>query len=371
MTKANAGLAGVTVGTTAISTVGKSKRGLEYRGYSIHDLAAYSSFEEVAYLLLHEHLPNAEELQDFKNTIQHQRHLSSTLLNILESIPKEAHPMDVLRTGCSALGTLEPEQGSQDQLRIATRLLACMPSILLSWYHYHTHGERIAPHSHETSTAGFFLEQLHDETPTDLMRKNLDTSLLLYAEHEFNASTFAARITVATQSDIYSGITSAIGTLRGPLHGGANESAMALIESFDTPEAATAGILNMLQQKQTIMGFGHRVYTESDPRSDIIKKTAKQLAQGHPHNYYYEISEAIETVMRNEKNLFPNLDFYSAAAYHFCHIPRLMFTPLFVLARVTGWCAHIFEQRANNKLIRPNAEYVGPESKQYTKIDDR
>ena len=371
MTSKNQGLAGVTVGDTAVCTVGKVGRGLEYRGYAIHDLATHSTFEEVAYLLLHGTLPTQTALTQFIEELQHYRTLPLKLLTVLENMPANAHPMDVLRTGCSMLGTIEPEGAPENQKKIATRLLATLPMMLLAWHHYHTQGERVSPNSQELSLAGFFLEKLLNKTPNELAKRCLDTSLMLYAEHEFNASTFAARVTVATDSDFYSGITSAIGTLRGPLHGGANEAAMELIQSFNTPDEAESGIRNLLNAKQKIMGFGHRVYTHSDPRSDIIKPFAEKLAEGHKDAVLYPISERIEQVMQQEKQLFPNLDFYSAPAYHFCGIPTTMFTPLFVISRITGWSAHIFEQRANNKLIRPNANYIGPKPQQYIPIEER
>jgi len=365
------GLAGVVAGQSAICTVGMEGVGLNYRGYSIDDLATQSSFEEVAFLLVYEKLPTTRELAEFKTKLYQLRDLPNQLKTILELIPQTAHPMDVLRTGCSALGSLEPESSEHDQYAITNRLLACFPSILLYWYHYHLNGSKITLASTEDTVAGYFLHLLHGKKPDELQKRALDVSLILYAEHEFNASTFAARVTAATLSDMYSCITSAIGTLRGSLHGGANEAAMELIERFETPEAAETGLRDMLSKKALIMGFGHRVYTTSDPRSDIIKQWAKKLSEQMKDTVLYPVSERIEKLMWDEKHLFPNLDFYSASTYHFCAIPTPMFTPLFVISRISGWAAHIIEQRANNKLIRPMSEYIGPPPKTYVPIVKR
>lgn len=365
------GLAGVVAGQSAISTVGVGGTGLNYRGYSIHDLAMQASFEEVAYLLIYGKLPTQEQLTHFQNNLCQLRNLPERLKTILELLPENAHPMDVLRTACSALGTYEPETVKHDQYAIANRLLACFPSIILYWYHYHLSGKRIDFEVDEDTVAGYFLHLLHGEAPDELHRRALDVSLILYAEHEFNASTFAARVTIATLSDMYSAMVSAIGTLRGPLHGGANEAAMELIERFETPAAAEAGIREMLAQKALIMGFGHRVYTTSDPRSEIIKNWSKKLAEDAKDTIIYPISEHIEKLMWDEKQLFPNLDFYSASAYHFCGIPTSLFTPLFAIARVSGWAAHVIEQRKNNKLIRPTSEYIGPEQQAFLPLSER
>jgi 2-methylcitrate synthase len=365
------GLAGVVAGETAIATVGKEGKGLNYRGYSIHDLAEHATFEEVAFLLLKGHLPTQTELADFTTRLVNDRSLPEPLCETLKAIPGTAHPMDVLRTGCSMLGVLEPETSFDQQQQVAERLLACLPSMLVYWYRYSRDGTEINFDSSEQSIAGYFLEKMQDKTPSELHRRVMDVSLILYAEHEFNASTFTARVCTATLSDLYSAITGAIGTLRGPLHGGANEAAMELIERFQTPVEAEAGVMEMLQNKTLIMGFGHRVYTISDPRSDIIKGWSHKLAEANGDSVLYPVSERIEEIMWREKKLFPNLDFYSASVYHFLGIPTEMFTPIFVLSRVSGWSAHVFEQRANNRLIRPGADYIGPDQLEFVAIEER
>ena len=330
--KKTGGLAGVSAGETSIATVGKEGKGLNYRGCSIHDLAEHASFEEVAFLLLFGHLPVQKELDGFISRLNYNRQLPDELLHTLQKIPKDAHPMDVLRTGCSMLGVLEPEANFNEQVPKTERLLACFPSMLLYWYRYTNDGVEIDFESDEQSLAGYFLHKLHDKKPSDLLRRAMDVSLILYAEHEFNASTFTARVCTATLSDLHSAITGAIGTLRGPLHGGANEAAMELIELYKTADEAEAGIMDKLATKSLIMGFGHRVYTVSDPRSDIIKGWAKKLADEVGDTVLYPVSEKIEEVMWREKKLFPNLDFYSASAYNFMGIPTPMFTPIFVLS---------------------------------------
>ena len=366
-----AGLAGVIAGHTAIATVGKEGKGLTYRGYSIYDLAEHSSFEEVAYLLIHGRLPNRRELEDYRKKLRSWRGLPPALKTVLEQIPVATHPMDVMRTGCSMLGTLEPEGPDRDQFAVADRLTACFSAMLLYWYHFAKSGKRIETETDDDSTAGHFLHLLHGRKPDELHRRAIDVSLILYAEHEFNASTFTARTIISTLPDFYSAVTGAIGALRGPLHGGANEAAMELIEQFSSPDQAERGILDLIAGKKLIMGFGHRVYKISDPRSDVIKAWSKKLGEAHGDERLYPVSERIEQVMRREKKLFPNLDFYSATAYHFCGIPTPMFTPLFVVSRITGWAAHIIEQRADNRLIRPNADYVGPDPRPYVPIEKR
>ena len=366
-----AGLRGVSAGETSIATVGKEGLGLRYRGYDIVELAERSTFEEVAYLLLRGDLPTAAELSVYRKRLQSLRELPQPLLEVLERIPGTAHPMDVLRTACSMLGTLEPEGNSSRQLDVADRLIAAFPAMLLYWHHYATRVRRIATHTVEPSTAGHFLHLLHGKKPSELHERAMDASLILYAEHEFNASTFTARVCAATLSDFYSAVTGAIGTLRGPLHGGANEAAMQLIEQFDSPQAATRSVKAMLDRKQKIMGFGHAVYRTSDPRNAVIKAWAKKLGADCGDRVLYPVSEAVEMLLWQEKGLFPNLDFYSASAYHFMGIPTGLFTPIFVCSRIAGWAAHIIEQRANNRLIRPTADYVGPVPRSYVPIGER
>lgn len=367
----SAGLAGVVAGQSAIATVGLHGKGLNYRGYSINDLAEHATFEEVAYLLLYNKLPNRVELSAYIDRLVSLRPLPSTLKTVLELIPKTTHPMDVLRTGCSMLGTLLPENNFTEQHDIADRLLAMFPGMLCYWYSYHFKGQQISGESTELTTGGHFLTLLHGQKPEKLLCNMMNVSLILYAEHEFNASTFAARVTAATLADFYSAITSAIGTLRGPLHGGANEAAMDLIEQFKSPDEAEVKLTEMLGKKAKIMGFGHRVYTDCDPRSDIIKVWSKKLAQAQGNTLLYDVSERIEEVMWNKKKLFPNLDFYSASAYHYAGIPTPLFTPIFVISRITGWSAHVFEQREDNRLIRPTSEYIGPEQRSYLPLDER
>ena len=368
---ASTGLRGQSAGSTAICTVGKKGVGLTYRGYTIEELAEKASFEEVAYLLLYGSLPKRSELGDFRSRLGSARGLPQSLKDVLERIPPGAHPMDVLRTGCSVLGTLEPEKSFSDQDRVAERLLAVFPSILLYWYHFSTTKKRIATETDADSLAGHFLKLLHGTTPGEVERRALDASLVLYAEHEFNASTFACRVCAATLSDFYSCITSAIGTLRGPLHGGANEAAMELVQRYRTAAEARAGVLEMLGRKEKIMGFGHAVYKSCDPRNAINKAWSSKLSSMAADGYLFQVSEAVEEVMKEQKNLFANADFYSATLYHFLGIPTPHFTPLFVISRITGWSAHLKEQRQNNKLIRPSADYIGPEVRPFIPIERR
>ena len=369
--KKTGGLAGITAGETHLCTVGQEGAGLTYRGYDIYDLANNASFEEVAYLLLHGKLPSQAGLDAYIARIKANRGLPEALKTVLEMVPADAHPMDVLRTGVSFLGNIEPEGDFANQGETADRLLACLPSMLLYWHRYHADGVRIDTETDDDSIAGHFLHLLHDKAPRELHRKSLDTTLILYAEHEFNASTFTGRVVTATLSDMHSAVVGAIGALRGPLHGGANEAAMELISLYDTPEAAVAGIHEKLANKDLIMGFGHRVYTTSDPRNTVNKRMSKALAEDVGNTVMYPVSEAIEKVMWDEKKLFANADFFAASVYHFMGIPTYLFTPIFVCSRITGWAAHIMEQRANNKLIRPAADYVGPELQQWVAIEDR
>ena len=365
------GLAGISAGETAICTVGKEGAGLTYRGYDIYDLAEHARFEEVAYLLHYGTLPTQAELEAYVARLKGLRDLPAALKTALETVPGDSHPMDVLRTGCSLLGNLEPEDDNQPQVLVADRLLAAFPSMLLYWWRFHQDGVRIDTVTDDDSVAGHFLHLLHGKAPSDFHRRVLDASLILYAEHEFNASTFTARVIAATLSDFHSAITGAIGALRGPLHGGANEAAMELIERFDSAADADQGVRAMLAAKDKIMGFGHRVYTTSDPRNKVIKAFSKQLAEECGDKVIFAVSEAIEKVMWEEKKLFPNADFYSASAYRFMGIPTPLFTPIFVCSRTTGWAAHVMEQRANNRLIRPGADYVGPGLQPWKPIAER
>ncbi|HEY8191071.1 MAG TPA: 2-methylcitrate synthase [Alphaproteobacteria bacterium] len=368
--KKTGGLAGIVAGETKISAAGGAHN-LEYRGYSIYDLAAHCEFEEVAYLMLYGKLPDKNELTAYRKLLKAQRDLPTDLKDVLELIPVEAHPMDVMRTATSFLGTIEPETAGNTPQKIADRLLAIYPAALVYWWHFAHTGKRHECVTDTDTIAEHFLTLLHRKKPSPLHVRGMNVSLILYAEHEFNASTFTARTITSTMSDIYSAVTGAIGALRGPLHGGANEAAMELIRKFKTPDEALKGVKDMMASKQLIMGFGHRVYSEADPRNVVIKEWSKKLCEDGGHMPLYHVSEAIEKLMWDEKKLFPNLDFYSASAYHMMAIPTPMFTPIFVMSRITGWAAHIFEQRANNKLIRPNADYTGPEKLEFVQIEKR
>ncbi len=366
-----AGLRGQVAGETALCTVGKSGAGLTYRGYDIADLAEHAQFEEIAYLLLRGKLPNRQELDAYKKKLQSLRGLPAALKTVLEQIPKDAHPMDVMRTGCSMLGNLETEQDFSEQDDKIDRMLAVFPSIITYWYRFAHEGVRIETDSDVDSIGGHFLELLHGKKPSELHERVMNVSLILYAEHEFNASTFTARVCASTLSDIHSCVTGAIGSLRGPLHGGANEAAMELIQKFQTPEEAEEGLMGMLERKEKIMGFGHAIYKESDPRNAIIKQWSKKLAEEVGDTVLYPVSERCESVMWREKKLFCNADFFHASAYHFMGIPTELFTPIFVMSRVSGWTAHVKEQRANNRIIRPSADYTGPADAKWVPIDER
>lgn len=366
-----AGLRGQSAGETKICTVGSEGNSLRYRGYDVVDLAEESTFYEVAYMLLKGHLPTQTELDAWTQKLMGMRALPQPLLEVLERIPADAHPMDVMRTGCSFLGNLEPENDFSAEQHVADRLLAAFPAIVTYWYRFSHDGVRIDTGSDEPSIGGHFLKLLRGESPTEMEARVMDVSLILYAEHEFNASTFAARVCASTLSDQYSCITAAIGTLRGPLHGGANEAAMAMIEQYGSADEAVADVLRKLSVKELIMGFGHAVYRKRDPRNAIIKGWSKQLSELKGDTVLYAVSEAVERTMKEEKGMFANADFFHASAYHFMGIPTKLFTPIFVMSRVTGWSAHIFEQRANNRIIRPSADYTGPAERSYVAIEDR
>ena len=366
-----AGLRGQVAGQTALSTVGKEGAGLTYRGYDVRELAEHCCFEEVAYLLFHGELPNAEQLEAYKARLKQWRDIPCVLKEVLERAPSNAHPMDVIRTACSVLGMLEPEHDFSQQQDKADRLLAMGPAVMAYWYRFSHGGVRINCHSDEDTLGGHFLALLHGRKPSELETRVMNVSLILYAEHEFNASTFTARVCASTLSDIYSCVTGAIGSLRGPLHGGANEAAMELIQRFNSPEEAREGLLGMLERKEKIMGFGHAIYKDSDPRNEVIKEWAKKLADTVGDTKLYPISEVIDQTMWEQKRLFPNADFYHASAYHFMGIPTPLFTPIFVCSRMVGWCCHVFEQRSNNRIIRPSAEYIGPEQRKVVPIEQR
>ena len=356
-----AGLRGQVAGKTALSTVGKSGSGLTYRGYDVSELADKCIFEEVAYLLLYGNLPNQSELDAYQAKLKSLRGLPQSLKDVLERIPAESHPMDVLRTGCSMLGNLETEMSFEEENDQADRMLAVFPSIINYWYRFTHDNVRIETETDDATIGGHFLHLLKGEKPNELHTKVMNVSLILYAEHEFNASTFTARVCASTLSDIHSCITGAIGSLRGPLHGGANEAAMDMIEGFSSPDEAEEEMMGMLARKDKIMGFGHAIYSESDPRNVVIKGWAEKLAADVGDEVLYPVSVRCEEVMWREKKLFCNADFFHASAYHFMGIPTKLFTPIFVCSRLTGWAAHVFEQRANNRIIRPSAEYTGEE----------
>ncbi len=367
----SAGLRGQVAGETELCTVGQSGTGLTYRGYEITDLAENAEFEEVAFLLLKGHLPNKTELSNYKNKLKQLRKLPQELKSVLEKIPSNSHPMDVMRTGCSMLGCLETEEKFEEEDDKIDRMLALFPSIITYWYKFSHESLRIDTVTDDETIGSHFLNLLHEKKPSELFTKVMNVSLILYAEHEFNASTFAARVCASTLSDIHSCITAAIGTLRGPLHGGANEAAMDLIEKFKNPDEAEKKLLDMLQRKEKIMGFGHAVYKESDPRNNVIKNWSEKLSNEVNDNVLFPVSVRCEEVMWREKKLFCNADFFHASAYHFMGIPTKLFTPIFVMSRISGWAAHVKEQRNNNRIIRPSADYTGPENKAFIKIEDR
>lgn len=366
-----AGLRGQSAGETALCTVGKTGAGLTYRGYDVKVLADKAQFEEVAYLLLYGALPTQTELDAYKIRLKGMRSLPAALKAVLEQIPADAHPMDVMRTGCSMLGNLETELDFSEQHDHIDRMLAVFPGLINYWYNFSHNGKRINEITDADSIAEQFLWTLHDKKPEQLHIDVMHASLILYAEHEFNASTFTARVCASTLSDIHSCVTAAIGSLRGPLHGGANEAAMDMIGNWKTPDEAEAEIMGMLERKDKIMGFGHAIYRESDPRNAVIKEWSKKLSEQVGDTVLFPVSERVEAVMWREKKLFCNADFFHASAYNFMNIPTKLFTPIFVCSRAAGWTAHVMEQRANNRIIRPSADYTGPESAEWVALEDR